>query len=250
MNPDLVQIYSRINALEAGLRRVSGIETPFDPISPFLALPELRGFWPMSSVNESGNPQDISGQGRTLTNNAAAVRAVYNSLVPYVALNGTTQYLNRANEAGLAITGAVTLGGWFWFSDSSASIIYSKSSGGGTYEYSLERNSASNFIVSANGTATFVVTGSNPAVGAWSFITGRYTPSTEIALFVNNVKTTNTTSIPASLFNSTSALGIGAHGGGGFPLNGRVSACFLCAAAVSDTLIGAMFQSTRALFGV
>ena len=33
-----------------------------------LGLPGLRGFWPFSSVDESGDIYDLSGQSRTMTN--------------------------------------------------------------------------------------------------------------------------------------------------------------------------------------
>jgi len=36
-------------------------------ISMNLGFPDLRGYWPMTSINESGNVYDVSGQGRTLT---------------------------------------------------------------------------------------------------------------------------------------------------------------------------------------
>lgn len=38
-------------------------------VSMNLGYPGLRGYWPMSSIDENDDVYDISGQGRTLTNN-------------------------------------------------------------------------------------------------------------------------------------------------------------------------------------
>jgi hypothetical protein len=92
-------------------------ETSFawgNAISYYLGLPGLRAFWPMSSVNETGNVYDLSGQGRTLTNNNAATFGVY-GLQSYATFNGVNQYLSRADEAGLDITGELTMGCWIRF---------------------------------------------------------------------------------------------------------------------------------------
>ncbi len=38
-------------------------------VSMNLGYPGLRGYWPMSSVDEDGLVYDLTGQGRTLTSN-------------------------------------------------------------------------------------------------------------------------------------------------------------------------------------
>ena len=56
--------------------------------------------------------------------------------------------------------------------------------------------------------------------------------------------------IPASIFNSTNQLNIGAVVTGSILLNGRASLCFLSANALPDAYTNGLFQQSRILFGV
>lgn len=225
-----------------------------DPISPFLDLPELRGFWPMSSFDNNGAAYDLSGQGRTLTNINGAARGVFGGLIPYVAFNGTTQYLSRADEAGLQIAGALTFGGWFLTTSTARQLLISKSDGstpGTNYWLEVNNGVVSHYI--STGAAFTIVSSAAGAmpVSSWVFCVGRFTPSAEGAVFTNGVKVTTGAGIPASLPNSAQPLNIGSYGAGsGIFLAGNAALGFLCAAALSDALIGAAFQATRSLFGV
>lgn len=79
-------------------------------LSEFLTLPGLRGFWPMSSMNENGGAMDLSAQGRTLAATGTPGYAVYNNqLLAYSDYDGATQFHSRASEAGLNLTGELTL---------------------------------------------------------------------------------------------------------------------------------------------
>ena len=81
-----------------------------DLISPFLALPGLVGFWPMSSVQRStGNAYDLSGQTRTLTYNGNPTYNINNDFAPYIRLDGTGDFLSRADETDLDILGTETI---------------------------------------------------------------------------------------------------------------------------------------------
>ena len=229
-----------------------------DLISTYLALPELRLFVPFSSIGESGNAVDFSGQGRTLTNNGSAPRGIYNNLVPYADLNGSSQYFSRADEAGLDITGALTFGGWFWFDVLSASSYYFMMAKWGTavgsYSYLLMNGSGSTNItrglISSNGTALSEVnTGTvTPVINTWNLITLTYVPSTSLTLRINNVSYANTTSIPANIYNSTSQLEIGRQPGGSNYLDGRAAGVFLCAAALPDDGHTWLYERTRKFF--
>src|SRR5690606_32777454 len=97
------------------------------------------------------------------------------------------------------------------------------------------------FSVSSNGTDATVKTVEStvkPRVGRWEFLVARFTPSTELALFLSGKKDVNTSSIPATLWNSSSPFTVGAYGGSGTsPMDGRAAFKFLCAAAVDDGTI-------------
>ena len=233
-------------------------------------LPGLRGFWPMSSFNENGDAYDLSGQGRTLTYNGNPTYN-YSSLIHYIDLDGTGDYLSRTDEAGLDILGTesyvagaaqgLTLGGWFYFKVFPAfptCLGKHDGVGGNQRSYVIWIDTGAGnvpvMVVSSNGTAVGQVTvlhTTGLVVDTWYFIVGRFVPSTSLTIFLDGSGVSNAAGIPASIFNSTTAFMIGARS---VPpasfLNGQASLCFLCAAALSDSIISALFQQTRAIFNV
>jgi hypothetical protein len=231
--------------------------------SQFLALPGLRGFWPMSSIDESGNTYDLSNQGRTLTYNGNPTYN-YAGLAPYIDFDGTGDFLSRADEAGLDITGTetyvasavrgLTLGGWFQANQAGATdgLLSKWDTGANQRSYLVVHNATNNleFNISTAGTAvsaTAISTGTM-SVNAWFFSVARFVPSTSVAVYLNNVKTSSATAI-ASIFSSSASINIGAVNAANL-LTGRASLCFLCAAALSDAIIGQLYQQSRALMGV
>jgi len=223
-----------------------------DLISPFLALPELRGFWPMSSVNESGNALDLSGQGRTLTNNAATPRAIYGNFVNYYDFNGTTQYLSRADETGLDITGALTAGVWLWLDVLSLSYhALAKRGAVGQFSWDIVHTVGTlRFRVSDDGTnIDNTVIAAATVANQWIFCVGRFIPSTEITIFTNGTFVRNTTSIVATLFDSSGPMNFGAQNAIA-DWDGRMATGFLCAANLPDDLILSLYDRTRGAFNV
>lgn len=232
------------------------------------ALPGLRGFWPMSAISSAGNAFDQSGNARTLTYNGNPTYD-YDGLAPYIRFDGAGDYLSRTDEAGLDITGTetyvaaghrgLTLGGWFRPEDNaSADVLMCKYGAIGHYSYLLyARGDIANdpvlFYISDDGTNIDNVTSaSGYTVNEWQFIAGRFNDSDtgeEQAVWINDEKTTDTTAM-ASINNSASDFCIGASSTGGALYTGRASMCFLCAAALADATIWAIYQHTRALFKV
>lgn len=234
-------------------------------VAGFQALPGLVGFWPMSSVQRStGNVYDLSGQSRTLTYNGNPTFN-YTGLVPYIDFDGTGDYLSRADETDLDIVGSetifnstirgLTLGGWFYTTSVGAGLFGLMSKYTGSQISFLLYRSASTptFTVSNTGSVLVGTVSSSTTlvVNNWNFIVGRFTPSTETAIFNNDTKNTNTTSIPATIFNSTTAFEIGRYNSSNTTCyTGRASLCFLSANAVSDSIINGLYQRSRNLFGV
>lgn len=236
-------------------------------ISLFQMLVGLRGVWPMSSVDNTGAVYDLSGQGRTLSYNGNPIFA-FTGLYPSISMDGAGDYLSRADEAGLDITGTesviwsnqrgLTLGGWFNFNTlapgATIGLIGKWNGTGNQRSYQMFFDDATNSIyldVSTDGTAVVDCQGDVVAVSQWYFLVGRFTPSTELAVFVNGSKQTNTVGIPASIYSGTANFNIGAYANGGSgQLNGFASICFLCASALSDTIIKSLYHFTRPLFGI
>lgn len=233
-------------------------------ISTFLSLPGLRGFWPMSSSDELGYAYDLSGQGRLLTYNGNPTYGIYN-LAPYINMDGTGDYLSRADENGLDITGTetsivstmngITLGGWFWFDTADTiDVLIGKCPNTTSANYLLDRygtlaGDPVRFLCGSTASTDYVESGATN-INTWYFCCGRFRPGRSIDLFLNDVMTRNTTGVPASASANVSGFAIGATGGGGNLLDGRASLCFLCAAALPDWEIRSIYHSTRALFGV
>ena len=262
------------------IRRVAQHEKRFDGqpitdlVSPvgeslarYLSIPCLRGYWPLGAHVSGGNAADYSGQARYLT---YAGNPTYNvdGLAPYIDMDGTGDYLSRADEAGLDITGTesyiasairgLTFGGWFYLDALvSGRGLASKYNTSAVNErsYLLQYESGGNTwrcVVSVDGSATtFVDSTVTPATASWVFIVGRFDPSTELAIFVNRTKTVNTTSIPASIYSGAANFVIGAwDNGASGNLDGRASSVFLAASHLSDSWVSALFEQQRSIYGV
>lgn len=230
-------------------------------VSSFLALPGLVGFWPMSSVaRNSADVYDLSGQGRTLTRNGNVQFKTYNNIVPYADFDGSGDYLARADEAGLQISGTetfyenkgLTMGGWFWADGAGATdgLIGKWTESGNQRAYLLlTLSNTFRLAISSDGTASTQLSHSSTfSTGQWYFAVGKYEPSTRMSVFMNGVKAETTTSIPASIFNSSAALQIGAYNAGTQELDGRVALAFLCANALPDAIINGLYEQTKVLY--
>lgn len=229
-------------------------------VSTYLSLLQLRGLWPMSSGE--ANIYDVSGNSRTLTRNGTVLYGI-TGLAPYANFNGTTAYLSRADESGLDISGTethvvgayqgLTMGAWVNLSTLTGNQnIIGKRAGAGQFSYFFRSLvGVADFQVSVDGTALVGISHSTTiSVSTWTFLVCRFDPSTELAIWINDDKEVNTTSIPASIFNSTAPFQISGYNGTNELLNGSVSLPFLCAAALSDAVIVNLFQQTRGLFNV
>lgn len=218
-----------------------------------LLLPGLRAFWPFSSADQAGSVYDLSGQGRTLTMNGDPTFG-FSGLAPYTALDGAGDYFSRADEAGLDVTGSLTLLAWVWFTNTASTTEHclAKWGASGQRSYSLLRGSAGriNSYVSGDGSSLTYIAGETVGACTWVHAALRFTPGTELAVFVNHVKAVNTTGIPASIFNSTEALNLGGRAGGAEPMTGRLCLASLCAAALSDEMILGKYHLEKRLFRV
>ena len=236
--------------------------------SMYMALSGLRGFWPMSGVLGTGNCVDQSGNGRTLTYNGNP-RYDFDGLAPYIRFDGTGDYLARADEAGLDITGAetfiaaghrgLTLGGWFRPERiTTTESLISKWAGPANFSYVLQADGAAGgdpvtFYISDDGANTSSVTSTTGfSANEWQFMAGRFNDADtgeELAVWLNEELTTGATARNA-IFNGNADFNISGHNSGTQLFLGRASMCFLCAAALADATVWAIYQHTRALFRV
>lgn len=262
-----LDIERRLQALERQARAPSA-PARIDFISPYLALPGLVGFWPVSSIDLSSSQiVDLSGQGRVLSQNGNPLKNYTTAGAPYITLDGGGDYVSRADEADLRILGTesdyaaavrgLTIGCWFNAASLASSFgVFGKyTTTGNQRSYLLYVSSGTPgtcvFVVSSNGTAETNITASSViSTGTWNFLVGRFDPSTSLDICLNGVWSSNTTSIPASIYASTAALQGGAFDAGTNLMTGSITQMFLCATYLSDAIISNVYESTRAAFGV
>jgi hypothetical protein len=265
-NRPLQRVISAVTHLRSMQERSNTIEFPRtlgELYAEYLTLPGLVGFWPMSSVFKSnGNVADLSGQGRTLTENGNPVFDLLNSIVPYADLDGTGDFFSRADEVDLSILGTeaafpasrrgLTLGGWFNQDNLTGDqgLMGKWTTAGNLREYKLYSNAGVVTLgISSNGTAEATYAGSTVTAATWYFAVGRWIPSTTGDIFVSGVKTSNVSGV-ASTTDLTSPFRIGDRGDGTTLFIGNTALCFLCANQLPDARIQRLFKLGRLFFGV
>jgi len=242
-------------------------------VSAVLALPALRGAWPMSSVNHTVADRaiDVSGQANHLTANAGAgqVSFSYDNLAPYGrTLSASTQYLDStdagasdwadilANEAYIISTErGLTVGGWFETTD----VTTRQALIGKWHPYLLQVGSAAStvrFVVRDVGGAATHSSGDLGTVtnDTWFFVVGRYVPggvNDDVEVYLNGTWLSNAVATFSPLADTDDEFEIGRRSQGATDyLNGKFSLCFLCACALSDAIVFSLYQQTRVMYGI
>lgn len=242
-------------------------------------FPGVIGFWPgLNGITSASFAlRDMSGSGLHLTASASPpAQETSNTMFGVWAnFNGSSNYYYVADAAYNSILGTETsiasafrgLTFMAWVRPSSA-IGTTEEIGakwlttGNQRSWRLRRNAAGTmlFSISSDGTAATlseVTSSNNLEQNEWHFVAARFTPSTEIKIWESASgalnTNTNTTSIPAAIFDSSTDLMIGAVGSNASPgeyWNGNLSRIVLCRAAVPDSFINLYFQMTAPLFGI
>lgn len=165
-------------------------------------------------------------------------------------------YFDRADEAGLSITGELTLGAWVWFDTESrghpVAIIGKWYEPTDNRSYVLYKNEIGEIIFAVSELGNSSITevsdgGENFSVGEWKYIIGRFTPSKEIALFINGKWYSNDIDIPASIYDSSEAFEIGRYNRDNY-FEGRLCHVFVSAQSEVSADIEAMYAHTKAMF--
>ena len=235
-------------------------------VSTFLALPGLRAFWPMSSIDFTEPlARDVAGGGYHLSSVNGPVFG-YDNLIPIVEFDGVNQYLGRASAIGnwatvqgneahiIAAQRGLTLGGWV-----NTTTIAAGTAGAvakwdiNNRSYLLVRSAGNiELYVSVNGAAALGPSSLAIAVDTWYFIVGRWIPDAAnslLKLWVNSDTDENNIGAAATLFDGAAPFSVSFYEGANY-WSGKESMIFLCQLALSDALIFTLFQQTRAMFGV
>lgn len=244
-------------------------------IANIQSLVGLRGFWPGGPSGATGTNAftlaDISGHGQHFLDNSEPPADFFSPTnpIPYVRFNGINEWFSIADSAHWDIRGTETsVGGdwrgltmlaWARFDNtaSASEFILSKRQNTTQLSYWLMRTSTgeARFSISNSGADSFGVSSvATMAAGNWHLVGGRFDPSTESAVFLDGVWTSNTTSIPAAIYNSTSDLFMAGRDDATTPgqglLDGRIALAFICAADIPDLVINRLWNISRHIFGI
>lgn len=215
----------------------------------FIGLPGLMAYFPMGIRFANGSVVGHSGAGASLVQ--TGVCPVGYDGESFAGLGAGTNYLYTSS--GLGITGletfieaalrGLTVGGWFRVnvSPSVTAGLVSKDGLAPQRGYNLTMTASDiiQFVVSGNGSALDTVQGAPAQIGQWTFMVGRFTPSVEIAAFVDGAKAVVTASIPSSINVSTQNFEVGrSQSQDSRVITADTRDVFVCAAALSDELIG------------
>lgn len=184
--------------------------------------------------------------GHNLTHEGTLDSGSY-GLAPYVAYNGSTNYSHRdASTPFKGLTG-FTAGGWFraGASDFLMGVWHNTTA---NRVWKLYTNGGFVALTVRDASTAYTVADVTAIGSGWFHVVGRYNPSTEIAIFVNGVKTTYTTSIPAALQNGASIFSIGMSTSSGDWLTGRASQCFFSNEVLADGYIATVYGLSRSLY--
>lgn len=237
-----------------------------DVISLYKMLPGLVGFWPCNTLGSSSsnttNLTDCSGKGLHLTRNGAPVIS-YDNVAPFVNLDGASDYFSHADASAFDILGTeshvesgdrgLTMGAWVRYGSlSGTQAIMAKWAS--PVSYLLDKNASNypRFGISSNGSSFTLLTHAPStalAIDTWYFIVARLIPSSEMKVFLDKDSSLSTSSIPSSIYNSSSIFAIGSTTGGGVYHNGDISLAFLCKMALDDYWIETLYDFTAPLFG-
>lgn len=242
--------------------------------SAHLALPVLRAYWPMSSVNYTAANRaiDVSGQGNHLSDAGGGTNVLFGfDPAPRLALcaqylGGANQYLTRAdggagNWADILGTEAyvpnaqrgLTLGGWFYWTalPGAVQFLMAKDDVGANRQYQLVIL-ATNQIQLAVRPGPVTVQSAATISAGWNHCVGRYDQNSQtLVIYLNGAQTNGVAgAAPAALADSAAPFTIGADGAGTNRFTGYSDNNFLCACSINTSIITALFQQTRAMYGV
>lgn len=170
-------------------------------------------------------------------------------IVPYIYYNGINNY-SYTQPAMYSGWNGFTLGCWINFPGPSG-FIASVWNSPNNEVWRLDTGFGNvTFGVTADGHTDVEIASSVAYISnTWYFVAARYNPSTEIAVWTNDVKDTKVAGIPASLFVTSVPLFMiaddDAHGG---TLECKISMFFFCDAVLADAYLASLYHMSKSMF--
>mgnify|MGYP003643974664 CR=1 FL=1 len=166
---------------------------------------------------------------------------------PYaLSLDGTNDVINCGNDSSLQITGAMTVSYWFKGQGGSASVGgVGKLGGGSSRGFCLGMVSSGNitFYIAPTAATLFTLGYLRTADTDWHHLVGVYNPSTSVQIYLDGTLVKETTStVPASQYNGSNDLQIGARGDNSGAFNGEMSNAAIWNTNLSTTEIEEIYN--------
>lgn len=167
-----------------------------------------------------------------------------------LSFDGINDYVECGNDASVQITGALTVSAWFKTDGAvtNQAIVSKYTASGNQRSWLLSIESGViKLYCSVDGTAIEVTTSGVSNFfnnDVWHHVVAVYIPDVSVSLIVDGkVVTYDTTSIAASLYNSTAEIQIGAFGTTAYRMDGEIADVAVYAAAASNADAVFAFQS-------
>lgn len=216
------------------LTKVSGVPgIPTSGLAAYWSMDEGSGSTAADSSG-NGNNGTLSGPVWTAGNRGGAL-----------SFDGTNDYVNAGNPAGLKLTGAMTLSAWIKIDTVSGNgRIISKQGYTGSRGWSLnvEASGVGAFQIASNSSSLVTVnTSAALPTGQWVHLAGVYEPGTALRIYVNGVlSNSNSVSVPAAQYNSNLNVWIGARPSSECYFDGDIDEVRVYNRALSDSEIAAL----------
>lgn len=216
---------------------------------------DIKAHWRMEE--DSGTRNDSSTQNNDLTDNntVASSSDVKDGAKSADLERSNAEYfsITDGNQTGLDSSGPKTFAFWVKRESTGNSQVliqkYVETGSQRSYSMSFMGDNKINFTVNGNGVTDMNVN-SNTALsstGTWHHIAGVYDPSTSLKLYIDGtLDATNTSSVPASIYNSSAPFHVGAASdgaGSGNALDGLLDDVYVYGKALSGSEVTQLMQS-------
>ena len=228
-------------------------------VSLYQVLTQLRGFWPMSSVDHNGNVYDLSGQGRVLSNSGVSFgMGGIGDYIPVAEFDGAGAALSALDDDAVnlnSMAGGFTVLAWVrpgWAGAAGSHFpVISKGSLASTIEYGLVVDGTSLFptfyVGDKSHVGTFRLVGDN-----WNFLAASYDAGAgDVVLQVNANREVAALASPALVATGDDLfIGRWVNGSGNSEYwEGQMTLVALCAGVAPQLVLENVYRATAYMFG-
>jgi hypothetical protein len=172
-----------------------------------------------------------------------------NSLQDYVFDfdSANNEYIDCGNDSSLQITGAMTVSYWFKGQGGSGTVGgFGKLGGGSNRGFCLGMVSSGDitFYIAPTASTLFSVSYTRAVDTNWHHLVGVYNPSTSVKIYLDgNLVSETLSGVPASQYNGSNNLQIGARGDNSGVFNGEISNAAIWNSGLTPTQVTTLYNN-------